>query len=231
MSITLDRRQRTLVQRLAEIAREVDAPRLREQLTSGLADRKALVGLIEEMVAADSQLAEMAPSVGALLRSRIAADAVTATFMLEPAAAEDLDDAYAPDDILRIGRVRGQAEAAILGEPMLDPAHAAASMGSTSRNPREFARQLRARTDILALRVGNRYLFPAFQFNEARRELWPIAAEINGLLGATADPWGVASFWFARDARLGARPADLAADRAREDDIRAAAQRELAPIG
>ena len=147
MSMTLDRRQRTLVQRLAEIAREVDlAPRLRD-LKTWVSPRKALVGLIEEMVAADSQLAEMAPSVGALLRSppRIAADAVTATFMLEPAAAEDLDDAYAPDDMLRIGRVRGQAEAAILGEPMLDPARAAASMGSTSRSPREFARQLRAR--------------------------------------------------------------------------------------
>ncbi|MFN8521231.1 MAG: hypothetical protein U0667_18030 [Chloroflexota bacterium] len=204
--------------------------RLRDELVTSDADRTALVELIHEMVSADPLLAQTAPSIGALLRSAIASQAVSEAFM-PTAVADDLEDAAAPDDVLRIARVHGQAEASVLSNPMFDAARAARAMGSRSANVREYARQLRTRPGVLALPVANRFVFPSFQFDEPRRRLWPIALEINALLGAADDPWGVASFWFGDDPGLGARPADLVSDESRAQDVRAAAARELAPVG
>ena len=234
MPVTLAHRQQTIAGRVAEAASETGGVdlvmRLRGHLTKNAADRQALVALIEEMVAADVLLAKTAPSVGALLRSAIAGDLVTATFV-QTARLNDLEDASTPDDVLRVARVRGQAEAAILAEPMFDSAEVAHAMGSQSTNAREFARQLRQQAGVLALSLRNRFVFPAFQFDVARRRLWPVSDEINRDLGAADDPWGVASFWFTVDPRLGARPADLVGDEERAGDLRAAVARELAPIG
>lgn len=234
MTIAHGQRQRMIAERLATATSETSgvarAERLRHDLVSGTADRVALVGLIEEMVAADPLLASTAPSVGALLRSALASEAVTATFA-QVQESDELADSYAPDDVLRIARVRGQAEAAILSEVMFDASRAARAMGSRSSNMREYARQLRARPGVLSLPLANRFVFPSFQFDEPRRRLWPIAVEINEALGATDDPWGVAGFWFGVDPHLGARPADLVTDGSRMDDLRAAAARELAPVG
>lgn len=74
-------------------------------------------------------------------------------------------------------------------------------------------------------------MFPAFQVNPSRREIWPVVAELNRRLGAADDPWVVASWWFTRDSRLGAEPHALVSDPARADDLRRAAARELAAIG
>ncbi|MCY7417300.1 MAG: hypothetical protein LH650_02170 [Chloroflexi bacterium] len=77
---------------------------------------------------------------------------MTATFA-RALSADDVDDAWTPDDVLRIARVRGQAEAAILSQLMFDAARAARAMGSRSSNVREYARQLRAKPGVLALPV------------------------------------------------------------------------------
>lgn len=206
------------------------ASRLRDELVTSDADRTALVELIDEMVSADPLLAQTAPSIGALLRCAIASRAVTDAFV-RAAVADDVDDAATPDDILRIARVHGQAETSILSNLMFDAVRAARAMGSRSANVREYARQLRARPGVLALPIGNRFVFPSFQFDEPRRRLWPVAVEVNELLGAADDPWGVAGFWFGHDPGLGARPADLVSDEARAADAMAAAARELAPVG
>jgi hypothetical protein len=230
--MTLDQQEWALIGDLAEVAGSSDRgsflDQLRERLGHQPGRSRALIGLIQELIAIDLDLADVAPSVAALLRSRVAADAVADAF--RPATADDLEDAYGPDDIFRIARVRGQAEAAVLAEEMLDSGSVATLLGSRSRNPREYARQLRARRDVLALRVGNRFVFPAFQFDEGRRELRPLVAEINRVLDASEDPWGVSSFWFTTDPYARARPADLAAS-GRAQELRAAAQRELAPVG
>jgi putative intracellular protease/amidase len=232
--MTLARRQQTIAGRLAEATSETAGAelvmRLRGHLTRNEADRQALVALIEEMVAADAMLAQTAPSVGALLRSAIAGEHVTATFV-GSVRVDDLEDASTPDDVLRVARVRGQAEAAVLAEPMFDSAAVAQAMGSQATNAREFARQLRQQPGVLALALRNRFVFPAFQFDVARRRLWPVSREINQELGAADDPWGVAGFWFTIDPRLGTRPADLVGHEERTDDLRAAVARELAPIG
>lgn len=232
--MTLDAQQWALLERLADVTRETDRTSFIRQvaaLTRLPAQRRAFIRLIEELLSADQQLADVASSVGTLLRSQVAAGAVTAAFIPETGADEDLEDTFSADDVLRIGRVRGQAEAAILQEPMFEAGAAAAMLGSRARNPREFGRQLRSRGDILALRVGNRFVFPAFQFDAVRHEVRPVVAEINRVLGASDDPWGVASYWFSRDPNLAERPADLAADGARTGELRATAERELAPVG
>jgi hypothetical protein len=230
--MTLDRRAWALVSDLAEIASASDRTsflgQLRERLGRQPDRRDALIGLIQELVAVDGELAALGPSVTALLRSQIAAAAVTEAFI--PTSADDIEDAFTPDDIFRIARVRGQAEAAVLAEDMLDAGSVAALLGSRSRNPREYARQLRRRPDVVALRVRNRFVFPAFQFDAGRREIRPLVAEINRTLDASEDPWGVSSFWFTPDSTAGARPVDLATS-GRAQELRAAAQRELAPVG
>jgi hypothetical protein len=175
------------------------------------------------------QLAEVAPSVGALLRSAIAGGAVTAAFL--DAETADVEDAYTPDDVLRISRVRGQAEAAILAQPMLDAAGVAEVMGSRASNPREYARQLRARPGVLSLQVGNRFVFPAFQFDRPHHAIRPLAREINVELGAAQDPWGVASWWYTANPVLDARPSDLVSDESREGGLRSAVAHEVAPVG
>jgi hypothetical protein len=49
---------------------------------------------------------------------------------------------------------------------------------------------------------------PAFQFGPSGAP-WPVVREINELLDAAGDPWGVACWWADPHERLGAAPADL----------------------
>lgn len=232
--MALSGQQWSLLGELLDVANTSDRGsflgRLRDRLNHRPQERRVFAQLIEELVLADSDLSEVAPTIGTLLRSRIAAEDVRAAFSSD-ALEEDLEDSLTPDDVLRIGRVRGQAEAAILDTPMLTAAEVGRVLGSKSKNPREFARGLRERGDVVALRSGNRFLFPAFQFCEARHEVWPVAAEVNRALGAVDDPWGTASFWLTRDGHLGARPADLVGIESRTGDVRKAAAREMAPVG
>ncbi|WP_430331310.1 hypothetical protein [Rhodococcus sp. ACT016] len=77
---------------------------------------------------------------------------------------------------------------------------------------RNTASRLAATGTVIVLPKSSHKLYPAFQFDAARREVRPIVAEINKTLGAADDPWGVASWWlsptvFADDPRS---PAELA---------------------
>ncbi len=49
---------------------------------------------------------------------------------------------------------------------------------------------------------------PAFQFGTDGQPV-PVVLAVNELLGAGADPWGVADWWLGENAWLGAVPADL----------------------
>ncbi len=139
--------------------------------------------------------------------------------------------AKTPEDIARIARVQAEAEASVLRHDLLGASAIARLLGPTSANPREFARSLRTRGDLVGLARPGGYVFPAFQVDPKRREIWPVVAELNRRLGAADDPWAVASWWFTRDSRLRAEPHTLVSDPARADDLRRAAARELAAIG
>jgi rubrerythrin len=91
-------------------------------------------------------------------------------------------------------------------EPMFRPAEAAKAVGATNR---ERVRSLRARSELLGLPHGNAFLFPVFQFDLEHRRIHPEAVEINRLLHAAKDPWGVASWWTVPNTWLETRPCDL----------------------
>jgi hypothetical protein len=57
--------------------------------------------------------------------------------------------------------------------------------------------------------------FPRFQFDD-RGTPWSLILELNALLGAHDDPWGVTCWWVDPHARLAVAPADLLG---RDDDL------------
>ncbi len=195
------------------------------------ADREQMVSLIETMVESDEELRLVSGTISGLLRSSLAAEGVRTALAGGTAIVGADEDMVTPDDILRIARVQGQAEASVLRHDMVEASGLARLLGSTSANPREFVRSLRTRGEVVGLPRPGGYLFPAFQVNGSRREIWPVVAELNRALGAKDDPWAVASWWFTRDSRLKAEPHQLVADPTRADDLRRAAERELAAIG
>lgn len=104
-------------------------------------------------------------------------------------------------------RLQGEAIESIWREPMLRPGDAALALGARATN-REKVRRLRERSALLGLPSGNGFLYPAFQFDTARRRLFPEVIEVNELIDAAGDPWGVASWWMGENARLAERPID-----------------------
>ena len=123
--------------------------------------------------------------------------------------------------VLAQSRLQGEAIQTIWREPMLEPKDAAVALGARATN-REKVRQYRERSWLLGLRSGRGYLYPAFQFDPERRDVFPEVRAVNERLEAADDSWGVASWWISRHARLSGRPADLVGtDRA--DDLIAVA--------
>lgn len=118
-------------------------------------------------------------------------------------------------------RLQGEAIQTIWREPMLEPKDAAVALGARAAN-REKVRQYRERSWLLGLPSGRGYLYPAFQFDQERRDVFAEVRAVNERLEAASDPWGVASWWISPHARLGARPADLVGTR-RGDDLVAVA--------
>lgn len=225
--------ERGFVARLARAVGEPSTPlgdAIRHLINRRQADRESMVRLIETMVESDDDLRLVSGTVSSLLRSTLVADEVRTSLAGEPIVLELDDELLTPDDVLRIARVKGDAEAAVLRHEVLDASSFARVLGSRASNPREFARAARSRSDVVALPRPGGFVFPAFQVDASRREIWPIVRELNRRLGAHHDPWAVASWWFTRDSRLDAAPFTLISDPARADDLRTAAARELAPV-
>lgn len=229
-----EERERGFVSRLAQAVSEPSLPlteAIRRLVGRRRADREQMISLIETLVESDDELRLVSGTVSSLLRSSLAAEDVRTALAGEPAILDADEEMLTPDDVLRVARVQGEAEASVLRHEMLEASALARLLGSTSANPREFVRSLRMRGEVVGLPRTGGYVFPAFQVNARRREVWPIVAELNRLLGAKDDPWAVASWWFTRDSRLSAEPYKLVTDPTRADDLRRAAGRELAAVG
>ncbi|MCY4507653.1 MAG: hypothetical protein OXG35_11940 [Acidobacteria bacterium] len=126
-------------------------------------------------------------------------------------------------------RLQGEAIASIWREPMLKPGNAAVALGARATN-REKVRRLRERSALLGLPSGNGFLYPAFQFDPLRRGLFAEVIEVNELLAAADDPWGVASWWLGGNARLAERPVDCVGTE-RAVDLIEAAGAVVEPVG
>jgi hypothetical protein len=230
---THDADDRALLGRLVQATREGSVPvsdAIRQIVGQRRVNREHLVRLIETLVESDQELQIVSGSIRSLLRSSLAAESVRDS-LAGDAAIEDQDDTMlTPDDVLRIARVQGEAQASVLRRDLVDAARFARSLGSKAENPREFARSVRMRGDVVAIPRAGGFLYPGFQIDIVRGALWPIVKEINHRLGAKDDPWGVASWWFTPDSRLGGEPAAFVGDPTKEPELRAAAARELAPL-
>ena len=131
--------------------------------------------------------------------------------------------------LLLQAQVEGEALRAIWDEPMLESRDAALALGARREN-RERVRRYRERSWLLGLPSGRGHLFPAFQFDTARRDVASEVREVNEQLDAAGDPWGVASWWMSRNDRLAARPRDLVGTE-RAGELAAAAGALTGPIG
>lgn len=93
-------------------------------------------------------------------------------------------------------RIEEDARADVLRSlELLSSADAGRALGSTQSDPRRVASAWRARGALLGLPLGRSVHFPAFQFDVASHRIRPGVADVNKLLNARADPWGVASWW------------------------------------
>ena len=126
-------------------------------------------------------------------------------------------------------RLQGEAIESIWREPMLKPGDAAMALGARATN-REKVRRLRERSALLGLPSGSGFLYPAFQFDAVRRRLFPEVIEVNELIDAAGDPWGVASWWVAENARMSERPVDCVGTE-RAPDLVQAAGALVEPVG
>lgn len=120
-------------------------------------------------------------------------------------------------------RIETSARQAIFEHPHLEASDIADVLQSRDSNRRSPASRLRERGDIVGYEIGGRYLYPSFQFDATTAKVRPVVAEINQLLDAKHDPWGVSSWWLSPSGWLedGESPADLAAAGGHEDHLRA----------
>ncbi|UZG60433.1 hypothetical protein [Rhodococcus opacus] len=127
-------------------------------------------------------------------------------------------------------RIETAARQAIFEHPHLEAADVADVLRSRDSNRRSPASRLRERGDIVGYEIGGRYLYPSFQFDAATAKVRPVVAEINHLLDAKHDPWGVSSWWLSPSGWLpeGQSPADLAAVEGHDEEVRAIARDLLA---
>ncbi len=145
--------------------------------------------------------------------------ALTTDKEVERLAGEPLEVHTESDRLLRDQRIRAEAHAAVLDQDFLDSSAVGVALGASGVNKREAASDLRRAGALLGVPVRNRYLYPSFQFDAARAQVHPVVAQVNRLLGAADDPWGVASWWISDHPRLdGASPRDLVGGQ-RQDDL------------
>jgi len=114
--------------------------------------------------------------------------------------------------------IRSTAHRAVLDEPLLESAAVAEALGRSATNGREAASRLRLSGRLVGIKQANRYLYPAFQFDLDRRQVPSVVSDVNQLLDAACDPWGVASWWISANPRLGGRaPRDLIGEHEESD--------------
>lgn len=176
-----------------------------------------------------TQRSELAPIAASLDRLFVAAQgraSLVDTLAGGPRASVDSEI----DDLLVQARIAGEAKRSIWQEEMLTSSAVGELLGSKAGNLRELPRRLRVRSELLGLPHRRGTFYPAFQIDAAKRRVIPVVAEVNRLLDAAGDPWGVASWWVSENARLGARPMDLVTTQ-RAEDVRAAAEAVTEPLG
>ena len=106
-------------------------------------------------------------------------------------------------------------------------------LGSRSGNDRQYAARLRRSGAVLGLQRGNRYVYPRFQFDERKQQVYPAIRAVGEILGAGRDPWGVVNWWISPNLRLpaGQPPMSLLGTPNDTDELAALARGMVADVG
>ncbi len=56
-------------------------------------------------------------------------------------------------------------------------------------------KRLRSSSQLVAVKRGNAFVYPEFQFDRSRHRIRPVVGRVNQALGAARDPWGALSWW------------------------------------
>lgn len=88
-------------------------------------------------------------------------------------------------------RVSGESIATIWREAMLESRDAAAALGARPDNRERRCVSIDRGQWLLGLPSGRGYLYPAFQFDVGRRNVFEEVRHMNEMLRAADDPWGV----------------------------------------
>jgi len=195
---------------------------------------QALLGSLTEAKRMEMafRAAEALPATFGALRSLLTAEQkrvdIAEQLAGEPRRIVELQSAA--DETLREARIAGEAMAAVWEEEMLSSSETARRLGAKPSN-REKVNSFRRRSMLLGLprEQGRQYLYPAFQIDVTRREIYPEVRRVNEMLDAASDPWGVASWWVSENARLGARPVELVG--ADDEALVHAAEAVIEPLG
>lgn len=160
-----------------------------------------------EFAAAFTELASRRPELAAVR------DKVAVLLVLSPAMAEQAQRLGTEfvDNTVKQAEIETSARESILEHPTFAAREVAVALGK-SADDRTVAARLRERNVLVGLPVGNGYRYPQFQIDAKDHEVRPEVAEVNQLLDASHDPWGVASWWLSPSPRLDDQqsPADLA---------------------
>lgn len=199
---------------------------------TGMLDEKGLIEAVSRLVDVSPRLRKIHGEVETLLRAALLRDVIENEIGGEPRRVLGEDEVMDADELLMEARAAGEVRRQIVQEEMLDAGAVSRLLGSRSVNPRQYANKLRRRAEIIGLRHRNQYLFPAFQFDRDRGRVDPVVLEINQLLRAGDDPWGVASWWLSPNDRLGGRaPKDALQDPDAEKRLVTVARSLIEPLG
>jgi HSP20 family molecular chaperone IbpA len=83
-------------------------------------------------------------------------------------------------------------------------------LSPSGQGHRSIAQHRRRSNELLGVKVANKYLYPKFQIDVARREIIPVVKYANTRLECDADPWGVLDWWYSQAEALDdRRPVDM----------------------
>ncbi len=191
-----------------------------------------VIEAVSRLVDAYPRLRKVHAEIETLLRTALVRDVIEEEIGGEPRHVLGPDEIMDADELLAEARAGGEVRRHILQEEMLDAAAVSRLLGSQSVNPRQYANNLRRRAALIGLRHRNQFLYPAFQFDRDRGRVDPVVAEINQLLAADDDPWGVASWWLSTNDRLGGQaPKDALQDPEARSRLVTIAQSLTEPLG
>jgi hypothetical protein len=194
---------------------------------SGMLDESELIELAADIAARHPTLAERRP----YLRSFLQWEANCASLLRDlPGSSPRIVDAAERSRAVQ-AQIATEAAYAIWEEEYFASDQAALALGAKASN-RQRVSALRKSSALLGVPHGNRYLYPRFQFDLGKQALFEEVAEVNTLLDAANDPWGVASWWLSSNGRLGMRPIDAVNTASSADGSLVAAARSLTePVG